>query len=178
MYHVYSCWYRDFTERVNRFFLWVFSSQFSKGQWSYLLSFLLSISTNPDAADKNGQTALIVVKQENSISLHNSNPNIQKNDGRTYTFVHRQSGRSHWHSWLPPKANAHPNLQEIEGCTPLYFASLMHLGSHTSRIANIHVIPALINLSLSCHACVDQLRDISQIQLAKVATREWKWERL
>ena len=58
----------------------------------YLLSFLLSISTNPDAADKNGQTALIVVKQENSISLHNSNPNIQNNNGRTPLYIASQEG--------------------------------------------------------------------------------------
>ena len=58
-----------------------------KGNDPTLLSFLLIINTNPDTADKNGQTALMLACVENQqkstrlLLKANSNPNVQDSNG-------------------------------------------------------------------------------------------------
>ena len=92
------------------------------------ISFLLSINTNPNAADQSNQTALHVASELNHdksmilLLQANPNPNLQDNKGRTPLFIASENGHTDVVAILL-KHNANTDLQETEGCTPLYIAS-------------------------------------------------------
>ena len=94
-----------------------------------LIRFLLSINTDPDAADQSNQTALHVASELNhdkSMSLllrANANPNLQDNEGRTPLYIASREGHISIVIAFLLKSNANPDLQETDGCTPLYIAS-------------------------------------------------------
>ena len=94
-----------------------------------LLTFLLHISTSPDAtSDNNGWTALMkgsYYGHHRAVSIllqANANPNLQRNDGVTPLSIATQNGHSDTVSILL-QANANPNLQRNDGVTPLSIAA-------------------------------------------------------
>ena len=101
------------------------------------LNFLLSINTNPNAADKSNQTALHVASELNhdkSIILllqANANPNLQDNKGKTPLYISSREGHIRIVAFLLTN-NANPDLQETNGCTPLHIASQ---NGHTDVVA-------------------------------------------
>ena len=92
-----------------------------------LLTFLLHISTSPDATDRNGQTALMYGSyygHHRAVSIllqANANPNLQGNDGVIPLHMASRNGHSDTVSILL-QANANPNL-EANGVTPLLVAA-------------------------------------------------------
>ena len=93
-----------------------------------VLSFLLDINTSPDAADDNGQTALLFgsfngkCKAVGLLLKASANPNLHRNDGVTPLLIASQNGHTEMVSLLL-KANANPNLHSRDGITPLFIAS-------------------------------------------------------
>ena len=93
-----------------------------------LLTFLLHISTSPDATDTYGWTALMYGSyygHHRAVSIllqANANPNIQKKNGATPLFMAAQNGHSDTVSILL-QANVNPNLPRDDGVTPLYIAA-------------------------------------------------------
>ena len=93
-----------------------------------LLTFLLHISTSPDATDNNGWTALMYgsyYDHHRTVSIllqANANPNLPKRNGATPLFMGAQNGHSYTVSILL-QANANPNLQRDDGVTPLLIAA-------------------------------------------------------
>ena len=104
-----------------------------------LLTFLLHISTSPDATDTYGWTALMHGSYDGhhravSILLQaNANPNLQKKNSVTPLFMAAQNGHSNTVSILL-QANANPNLPRDDGVTPLYMAAL---DGHSDRISTL-----------------------------------------
>ena len=94
-----------------------------------LLTFLLHISTSPDATDRNGWTALLYgihYGHHRAVSILlqvNANPNLQADDGVTPLYMAAQNGHSDTVSILL-QANADLNLQRDDGATPLHVAAL------------------------------------------------------
>ena len=93
-----------------------------------LLTFLININTNPDAANDRGWTALLYGSyygRDKAVSIllqANANPNLQKVNGSTPLFMAAQKGHSDIVSILF-QANANPNLQCDDGTTPLFMAA-------------------------------------------------------
>ena len=93
-----------------------------------LLSFLLSINTNPDAAGFGEQTGLMIAsfynldKAASLLLKTNADPNLQRDDGMTPLNIASQKGHSEITKTLL-KANADPDIQRDDGVTPLYIAS-------------------------------------------------------
>ena len=90
-----------------------------------LLKFLLSINTNPNAADQSNQTALHVASELNHgksmilLLQANANPNLKDNEGRTPLYIACREGHIQIVALLlENKANV-----ETYGYTPLYIAS-------------------------------------------------------
>ena len=112
----------------------------------HLLNFLLSINTNPNAADQRNQTALHVDNKFNYLLLDIwkdcdlgdvvdftdflLNRNLQGFTGYTPLFIASLKGHTDIVDLLL-KNNANPDLQGTNGCTPLYIAS--HKG-HTGIV--------------------------------------------
>ena len=93
-----------------------------------LLSFLLSINTNPDAVGFGQQTGLMIAsfynldKAASLLLKANANPNLQRDDGMTPLNIASQEGHSEITKTLL-KANANPDIQRDDGVTPLYISS-------------------------------------------------------
>ena len=94
----------------------------------YLLNFLLSINTNPNAADQSNQTALHVASELNHdksmilLLQANANPNLQDDEGKTPLYTASLKG----HIEIVPlllENNTNPDLQSDSGSTPLFIAS-------------------------------------------------------
>ena len=102
-----------------------------------LLNFLLSINTNPNAADQSNQTALHVASELNHdksmilLLQANASPNLQDNEGRTPLYIASREGHIQIVALLL-KNNANPDLPRDNGCTPLYIASQ---NGHTDVVA-------------------------------------------
>ena len=102
-----------------------------------LLNFLLSINTNPNAADQCIQTALHVASELNQdkcmilLLQANANPNLQDNRGRTPLYIASREGHIQIVALLLEN-NANPDLPRDNGCTPLYAASF---NRHTDVVA-------------------------------------------
>ena len=103
----------------------------------YLLSFLLSIITNPDVYDKERNSPLFVASQKchtDIVSLllkANANPNLQTGNGCTPLYIASLNGYTDIVVLLL-RANADPNIQKETGATPLYIASQ---NFHTNIVA-------------------------------------------
>ena len=143
-----------------------------KGNDLDLLTFLLNINTNSDAADSRGQTALMYgihfnndIRAVNLLLKANANPNLQTKNGRTPLFIASQKGHTDI-VYLLLKASANPNLQYFEdGSTPLYIASQ---NGHTEIISLLLKANADPNLqcwdgatplfvaSQNCHTDIDR----------------------
>ena len=101
-----------------------------------LVSFLLNINTNPNAANHEGLTALmhaVCCNRHKALSLllkANADPNIQVDDGVTALYFVSLKGHTDAVSLLL-KANANPHLQHDDSSTPLYIASQQ---GHTDTI--------------------------------------------
>ena len=93
-----------------------------------VLSFLLDINTSPDAADNNGNTALIYCShfaRKKAVELllkANANISVQAKNGITPLYAVSSNGHSDVVRMLL-KANADHNIQE-NGATPLFIACL------------------------------------------------------
>ena len=102
-----------------------------------LLNFLLSINTNPNAADQSNQTALHVASELNQdkcmilLLQANANPNLQDNKGRTPLYIASLEGHIQIVAFLIEN-NVNPDLPRDNGCTPLYAASF---NRHTDVVA-------------------------------------------
>ena len=99
-----------------------------------LLSFLLSINTNPDAAEFEGQTALMIasycnLEKATSLLLQaNADPNVQRKDGMTALNIASQEGNLEV-AKIVLKANATKDVTS--------------LGQHTELVLNAKTIPSL-----------------------------------
>ena len=113
-----------------------------------LLTFLLHISTSPDATDSNGWTALMYGSyygHHRAISILlrlNANPNLQKKNGATPLFMAAQNGHSDIVSILL-QANANPNLQADDGVTPLFMAAQKGHSDTVSILLQVNANPNL-----------------------------------
>ena len=125
-----------------------------------VLSFLLDISTSPDATDDKGLTGLLWAsylgrtEAANLLLKANANPNLHREDGVTPLFMASQKGHSDIVSFLL-NDNADCNLCRENGVTPLFMASqnghsdIIHLLLKANANPNLHRIDGVTPLFMA-----------------------------
>ena len=125
-----------------------------------VLSFLLDISTSPDATDDKRMTGLLWAsclgrrKAANLLLKANANSNHHRADIVTPLFMASQNGHSDIVSFLL-SANADPNLRRIDGVTPLFVAiekghsDIIHLLLKAKADPNLYSIDGVTPLFIA-----------------------------